>query len=66
MYSSLIFLDLGLFFKRISWMSGGIALVACIFLVIATFVEEHENIRFFGSKYREYMHRSKRFVPFLL
>jgi protein-S-isoprenylcysteine O-methyltransferase Ste14 len=66
MYSSLIFLDLGLFFKHMSWLSAGISLVAGIFLVIATLVEEHENIRFFGSKYREYMHRSKRFVPFLL
>jgi protein-S-isoprenylcysteine O-methyltransferase Ste14 len=66
MYSSLIFLDLGLFFKRMSWMSAGIALVACVFLVIATFVEEHENIRFFGVRYQDYMRRSKRFVPFLL
>jgi len=66
MYSSLIFLDLGLFFKHISWLSGSIALIACIFLVIAALVEEHENIRYFGSKYQEYMQRSKRFVPFLL
>ncbi len=66
MYSSLIFLDLGLFFKRMSWLSAGIALVACVFLVIATFVEEHENIRFFGTRYQDYMRRSKRFVPFLL
>jgi protein-S-isoprenylcysteine O-methyltransferase Ste14 len=66
MYSSLIFLDLGLFFKHISWLSAGIALVAIVFLVIATLVEEHENVRYFGSTYQEYMHRSKRFVPFLL
>jgi len=66
MYSSLIFLDFGLFFKRISWLNTGIALAACLLLMIAALVEEHENIRFFGAKYREYMLRSKRFVPFLL
>jgi protein-S-isoprenylcysteine O-methyltransferase Ste14 len=66
MYSSLIFLDWGLFFKRMSWLSGGIALLACIFLVIATLAEESENIRYFGANYREYMKRTVRYVPFLL
>ena len=66
MYSSLIFLDWGLFFKRMSWLSGGIALLACLFLVIATLAEESENIRYFGVKYREYTKRTVRYVPFLL
>ncbi|MBU1427001.1 MAG: isoprenylcysteine carboxylmethyltransferase family protein [Gammaproteobacteria bacterium] len=66
MYSSLIFLDWGLFFKRMSWLSASLASIACIFLVIATLAEENENIRYFGTKYREYMKRSKRFVPFAL
>jgi protein-S-isoprenylcysteine O-methyltransferase Ste14 len=66
MYSSLIFLDWGLFFKRMSWLSGGIALLACILLMIAALVEEAENIRYFGTQYREYMKRTKRFVPFLV
>jgi protein-S-isoprenylcysteine O-methyltransferase Ste14 len=66
MYSSLIFLDWGLFFKKMSWMSGTVALFACLLMVIASFAEESENIRYFGAKYREYMKRNKRFVPFLL
>jgi protein-S-isoprenylcysteine O-methyltransferase Ste14 len=66
MYSSLIFLDWALFFKRMSWLSGSIAFVACVFLVMATLVEESENIRYFGAPYREYMKRNKRFVPFLV
>jgi protein-S-isoprenylcysteine O-methyltransferase Ste14 len=49
-----------------SWLSGGIALLACIFLVIATLAEESENIRYFGANYREYMKRTVRYVPFLL
>ena len=66
MYSSLMFLDWGLFFKRTSWITGIIALGACALLLIASLAEEKENIRYFGEKYREYMKRSKRFVPFLL
>lgn len=66
MYSSLIFLDWGLFFKRMSWLSGSIALVACVFLAIATLVEEAENIRYFGAQYRDYMKRTKRFIPFIV
>jgi protein-S-isoprenylcysteine O-methyltransferase Ste14 len=66
MYSSLIFLDWGLFFKHMSWLSGGLASIACIFMVIASLAEENENIRYFGTKYREYMKRSKRFVPFAI
>ena len=66
MYSSLIFLDWGLFFKRMSWLSGGIALFACFFLVITSLVEEAENIRYFGAQYLEYMKRTKRFIPFMV
>jgi protein-S-isoprenylcysteine O-methyltransferase Ste14 len=66
MYSSLIFLDWGLFFKQMSWLSGFAALVAAFFLVSASLVEEQENIRYFGAKYREYMKSSRRYLPFLL
>jgi len=66
MYGSLIFLDWGLFFKRMSWLSGSVALVACVFLLIGTYAEENENIRYFGTKYQDYMKRTKRFVPFLV
>lgn len=66
MYSSLVLLDWGLFFKRTSWLSGGIALFACILLVIAALAEEGENNRYFGAKYRDYMQRTKRFLPFII
>lgn len=65
MYSSLIFLDGGLFMKKMSWSSGSIALVAFALLLLATLAEEMENTRYFGAQYQEYMKRSKRFVPFL-
>ena len=66
MYSSLIFLNWGLFFNHISWLSGIIAFIACVLLVLTTFAEESENIRYFGAQYRKYMKRTKLFVPFLL
>lgn len=66
MYSSLIFLDLGLFFKQMAWLSGIAALIAFLFLVIAALVEEKENIRFFGTQYQEYMKGTKRFIPYLI
>ncbi len=65
MYSSLIFLDGGLFMKKMTWSTGGIALVAFVLLLLATLAEEMENTRYFGAQYQEYMKRSKRFVPFL-
>ncbi|OHC81577.1 MAG: hypothetical protein A2100_01240 [Sideroxydans sp. GWF2_59_14] len=66
MYSSLIFLDWGFFFKQMSCLSGIVALIATFFLVLASRVEEQENIRYFGAKYLEYMKSNKRYLPFLL
>ncbi len=65
MYSSLIMLDWGLFFKKMSLFSGSTALLACLFLIIASLVEERENTRYFGERYREYMKASKRYLPWL-
>lgn len=66
MYTSLLCLDWGLFFKKMSWMSGSIALVASLFLVLAALAEESENIEYFGTQYRDFMRRTKRFVPYLV
>lgn len=66
MYSSLILLDWGLFFKKISWLSGGIALLAFVFLILATLAEERENLNYFGEQYRDYMDRTRRYLPFLV
>ncbi len=65
MYSSLFFLGWGIFFKDPSWLGGIVALAASVFLVLTARVEEGENIRFFGSDYREYMRRTRMFVPFV-
>jgi len=65
-YSSLIFLDFGLFFKEISLLNGCIALVACLLLLFTSRAEENENLDYFGSQYQQYMARTKLFIPFLL
>jgi protein-S-isoprenylcysteine O-methyltransferase Ste14 len=66
LYSSLLFLAWGVFFKDPAWLGGLLALAATLFLIATARVEEAENLRFFGEEYREYMRRTKMFVPYLL
>ena len=66
MYSSLLFLAWGAFFKGTTWPAGGLVAAATIFLVLTGRAEETENIRYFGPAYREYMKGTKMFIPFLL
>lgn len=65
LYSSLLFLSWGIFFKALSLQVGFLAILTTIFLVATAKVEERENIRFFGSADQAYIKRTKMFVPFL-
>ncbi|MBN2146607.1 MAG: isoprenylcysteine carboxylmethyltransferase family protein, partial [Anaerolineales bacterium] len=65
MYSSLLFLAWGVFFKSPSWVDGLIVMVATLALVATARTEEAEDVRFFGETYQDYMRRSKRFIPFI-
>jgi protein-S-isoprenylcysteine O-methyltransferase Ste14 len=65
LYSSLLFLAWGIFFKAPSWLGGLLAVTATLALVATARVEEAENVRFFGEAYREYMKRTKMFIPYL-
>ena len=65
LYSSLLFLAWGVFFKAPSWPGGFLALAATLFLIAAAKIEEAEDIRFFGSAYRDYMKETRMFIPFL-
>jgi protein-S-isoprenylcysteine O-methyltransferase Ste14 len=64
-YSSLLFLAWGVFFKLPSWAGGLLASSATAFLMATAKVEELEDIRYFGPAYAEYMKRTKMFIPFL-
>lgn len=65
LYSSLLFLAWGIAFKAPGWLNGLLALVATAFLVATAKAEEVEDMRFFGPAYREYMRRTRMFIPFL-
>lgn len=64
LYSSLLFLNWGAFFKHPSWPGGLLAVIATLFLTLTAKVEEAENVRFFGEAYQNYMTQTKMFVPF--
>jgi len=66
MYSSLLLLGWGIFFKAPSWLEAGLALLCTFFLIATGRAEERENIRYFGSEYIEYMHQTKMFIPYIL
>ena len=65
LYSSLLLLAWGIFFKAPSLPGGTLALVATTFLIATARADEQECIQFFGTEYQEYMQKTKRFIPFL-
>ena len=65
MYSSLLFLGWGMFFKSPSWLDAGLVLLCTDFLVATARIEERENVSYFGEEYVAYMQRSKMFIPFI-
>jgi len=65
LYSLLLFLAWGAFFKLPSPAGGGLAILATVFLTATAKVEEVENTRYFGAGYSEYMKHTKMFIPFL-
>jgi protein-S-isoprenylcysteine O-methyltransferase Ste14 len=65
LYSSLLLLAWGIFFKAPSLPGISLALVATTFLVATARADERECIRFFGDAYQTYMQKTKRFIPFL-
>ncbi len=66
LYGSLLFLNWGIFFKHFSWIGFCLAVLATFFIVMTAKREEAENISYFGDDYREYMKRTKMFIPFVL
>ena len=65
LYSSLLIVAWGVFFKDPSWLGGLLALAATLSLIATARADEAECIRFFGPAYRDYMQRTRMFVPFL-
>lgn len=65
LYSSLLLLAWGIFFKAPSLVGGGLALAASVCVLATARADETECLRFFGPAYRTYMGHTKRFVPFV-
>ena len=65
LYSSLFFFAAGAFFKDISWIGLGLLCGAIAFLTMTAKTEEKENIDYFGAEYKEYMLKTKKFIPFI-
>jgi len=65
LYSSLLILAWGVFFKDPSWLGGLLVLAATLALLATAKADEAECTRFFGPAYRDYMQRTRMFVPFL-
>ena len=66
MYSSLLFLAWGVVVKFVTPATLTLGAVASLAVLAAAKAEEAENLARFGDEYREYMRRTRRFVPFLL
>jgi protein-S-isoprenylcysteine O-methyltransferase Ste14 len=65
LYSSLLLLAWGIFFKSVTWPGALLVLAATWSLRATAKADEAECIRFFGAPYQAYMKRTKMFVPFL-
>jgi protein-S-isoprenylcysteine O-methyltransferase Ste14 len=65
MYGSLLIFGFGIFLKSISWRSFILLIIIAVALFITCKVEEKEMKKKFGDEYREYMKRTKMWVPWI-
>ena len=66
LYSSLLFLTWGIFLKHTTVLLFLVAMVSTLFLFLTSKSDERECIGFFGDSYREYMSKTRRFIPFIV
>ncbi len=66
LYSSLLFLTWGIFLKQITLPLFLISLISTIFLFLTAIFDEIECLEYFGERYKSYMKRTKRFIPFVV
>ena len=66
MYCSLLLLTWGLFFKGLSAVGGVLASAATLCLLLTARADEAECLRAFGNDYRNYMQRTRMFIPYVL
>lgn len=65
LYSSLLLLTWGIFFKQPGGWGLLLATVVTFLLIATARADEAECLHYFGPAYQEYMQHTKRFLPFL-
>lgn len=65
MYSSLLLFVGGVLFKHPMGVQISLALLAALLLYTTAKADERECLTHFGDAYRDYMDRTKRFIPFV-
>ena len=65
MYASLLALTWGAFMQQPGWWGALIAAIGSIFLLLTAQTDERECRAWFGQQYCAYMHRTRRFVPYI-
>jgi len=66
LYSSLIGLSWGIFLKNPTAILFIVSLLSTNFLYLTSKADEKECIEYFGKKYKDYMKRTKMFIPFII
>ncbi|MFZ2285703.1 MAG: isoprenylcysteine carboxylmethyltransferase family protein [Bacteroidales bacterium] len=66
LYSSLLFLTWGIWFKQPALIPAMLAVLSSVLLWFTAQRDEKECLEYFGDPYREYMTRSKRLIPFVI
>jgi protein-S-isoprenylcysteine O-methyltransferase Ste14 len=65
LYSSLLILNWGIFFKEPSWIAALLAFGASLLLLATARADEAECAQTFGADYRQYMQNTRMFIPYL-
>ena len=65
LYSSLLILNWGIFFKDPSWIAAVLAFGASLLLLATARADEAECTQTFGADYRQYMQHTRMFIPYL-
>jgi protein-S-isoprenylcysteine O-methyltransferase Ste14 len=65
LYASLVILTWGIFFKHITLVLLVVSLHSTVFLYITARRDEKECLAYFGEQYREYIKKTKMFIPYI-
>jgi protein-S-isoprenylcysteine O-methyltransferase Ste14 len=65
LYSSLLLLAWGVFFKAPGWSGVLLVLAATLSLIATARADETECVRYFGPSYQAYMEHTRMFVPYI-